>query len=283
MKKIALLSLIAGTILLGDTVHSSVSTYYEFMSFSNSVQKEDARVYGVGADIHYGDSAYKVTYEHAETNTKQPPLSKDLHIDKLFLKYSYRINNEFMVNLNYLDVMHDNIAITDDGRAYGLGLTYNVNKKLSANFTHYYTSYDDFRVNQSDLKIDYKYSINDLKMKFNSITKYIDIDDKNINGFTKNAKSNYLTSGIKLHSHYESYHFGMGAYFGKRAFAIMNNGFKIQHHAMEFDRTYAIGTGKTINDFVFRFQYVYQRATELPALNENVTVRNLRLIANYKF
>ncbi len=63
----------------------------------------------------------------------------------------------------------------------------------------------------------------------------------------------------------------------------MDDGFKIQHHAMEFDRTYAIGVGKNISHFVLRFQYIYQRATELPLNNKNVEIDIMRLVANYKF
>ncbi|HIP20415.1 MAG TPA: hypothetical protein EYG70_04760 [Sulfurimonas sp.] len=39
----------------------------------------------------------------------------------------------------------------------------------------------------------------------------------------------------ELHSHYNTWHLGAATYFGKRVFAIMNDGFKLQHHAMEFD------------------------------------------------
>ena len=185
--------------------------------------------------------------------------------------------------MNYISILDDNIAITDGGDSYGAGVTYSFNKKTSLNFTQYRTVYQDFNINQSDFNIEYKTNIDDVKIKLNSITKYISIDEKNVNGFTKNAKKDYLTSGLKIHSHYKSYHAGAGIYLGKRAFAIMNDGFKVQHHAMEFDRTYALGVGKNISDFVLRFQYVYQRAVELPVQNENVEVKNLRLIINYKF
>lgn len=110
------------------------------------------------------------------------------------------------------------------------------------------------------------------------------IEDGNVTSdFTKNADSKYFTTAIQAHAHYKTYHLGATAYFGKRAFAIMQDGFKIQHHAMEFDRTYAIGAGKTIGNFVVRAQYIYQRATELPMQNENVKVSTFRLITNYKF
>nr|WP_321267350.1 hypothetical protein [uncultured Sulfurimonas sp.] len=278
-----ILLLIISTYLFAQTIHSSISTYYENKTFTSSLQKKDGVVYGIGADVHIDNSEYKAAYEYATTNTKQPPLDKNLNLEKLFLRYGYSFNDKFQVNFNYINIIDDNIAITDNGKTYGVGLSYNFNKKLSTNFTQFYTDYEDFNVYQSDLKIDFKSEINKLKLKFSSITKYITIDEENLNTFTKNAADSYLTSGLKLHAHYETYHFGMGAYFGKRAFAIMNDGFKTQHHAMEFDRTYAVGAGKSISDFVLRFQYIYQRATELPNNNTNVEVNALRLIANYKF
>lgn len=52
---------------------------------------------------------------------------------------------------------------------------------------------------------------------------------------------------------------------------------------MEFDRTYAVGVGKSISDFVLRLQYIYLRAEELPVQHENVEVSNIRVLLNYKF
>ncbi len=282
MKKLLLLPLLT-SLLFGDTIHSSISTYLETKDYDSSLQKKDAIVYGVGADVHYKNSAYKVTYEYGRANTKQPPMTKDLNNQKLFLRYAYKINNDFEINLNYINILHDNIAITDDGKIYGAGFTYKLKKNISANLTQYYSDYDDFDVYQSDLKIDFKAKINGIKTRLSSTTKYINIDEENVTGFTKNAKREYLTTGLKLHAHYKTYHFGTGIYFGKRAFAIMNDGAKVQHHAMEFDRTFAIGAGKSIGNFVLRFQYIYQRATELPTKNSGVDINTMRFIANYKF
>ncbi len=266
-----------------EIVHSSVSLYGESKEFTNSVQKYDAKIYGVGADVHYGASAYKVTYEMGDTKTKQPPLKENLDTQKIFARYAYELSPSLAVNINYINILQDNIAITDGGQSFGLGLSYKVDKQISGNFTQYYTIYDDFNVAQSDLKLNYKSKINGVGFKVSSITKYILIDEKNVNIFTKNTQNSYLTSGLKLHAHYKTWHAGVGAYYGKRAFAIMNDGFKLQHHAMEFDRTYAAGIGKDVGDFVLRFQYIYQRAQELPMKNKNVQVTNMRFIANYKF
>ena len=283
MKKLLLLSILASTFVWAEPVHSSISAYYESRDYTSSKQKDDAQLYGVGVDIHHKGSEYKVTYESNRANTKNPPLDRDLKNQKLFLRYAYALNDSFEININYLDILHDNIALTNNGSIYGAGLTYHFNKKISANFTEYYSNYDDFNLYQSDLKVDFKMKLNDIKIKLSSITKYINIDEKNQNSFTKNAKNDYLTTGIKLISHYKSYHLGGGIYFGKRVFAIMNDGFKVQHHAMEIDRTYAACVGKDISKFVFRFQYIYQRAKELPMQNDNVEIKTMRFIANYRF
>ena len=283
MKFLLLFILSASLWATSETVHSSIVTYIESKDFDNSVQKEDGKIYGIGADIHLDHSEYRFAYEHGDTNTKQPPLKEDLITDKLFLKYSYDFQNNFKFNLNYINILNDNIAITDGGQTYGAGLSYKVKKNINTNFTQYYTNYDDFNVYQSDFTLDYKMKINDVKVKLTSITKYINLDEKNLNGFTKNAEDDYLTTGLKLHLHYEGYHFGAAAYFGKRVFAVMDDGFKIQHHAMEFDRTYAVGIGKNISDFVLRVQYIYSRAEELPMQNENVEISNVRVLLNYKF
>ena len=280
MKYIVLLTL--AVLAQAEVVHSSLSTYLESKTFTNSKQKSDGKVIGVGADLHYKASAFKFAYEYGDTNTYQPPLNEDLKTQKLFLRYMYKINDKFAINVNYLKVLSDNIVVTDGGAAYGLGLTYKPMKNAGINFTQFYTRYDDFNVYQSDLSLAYIMKIQEVKVKFSVDTKYINLDIKNPTRFTNNAQNDYLTTGFKLHAHYSRYHVGGGFYMGKRVFGIMQDGFKIQHHAMEFDRTYFGGVGVNISDFVVRMQYIYQRATELPMSNENVEVSNVRLLLNYK-
>jgi hypothetical protein len=265
------------------TVHSSASLYYEMKDFTNSKQKLDGSVIGVGADVHYKASEFRAAYEYGFTNTIQPPLTQDLKTDKLFLRYAYNISDTFTFNLNYINILNDNIAETDKGVAYGAGLTYNINQALSTNFTQFYTDYEKFDVYQSELRADYKSKIEQVGFKLSAIGKYIEIKDRQAGTFSAKADDIYKTVGFKFHSHYQTYHFGFGAFFGKRAFAIMDEGFKIQHHAMEFDKTYAVGVGKTFSDIIVRYQYIYQRAAEVPLSNENVQINNHRIVLNYKF
>lgn len=286
MKKTSLILLYSSLDLLAvetQTIHSSTSIYYESKTFSNSVQKNDGVVYGVGADVHVANSQMRLAYEKGKTNTKQPPLNQDLDTDKIFLRYGYSFNKQLTLNANYINILHDNMAPTSHGVTYGAGISLNPTKKISTNFTQYYSAYKDFNALQSDITIEYKSNVEDIKYKLTAIGKYITFQGKNSNTFSKDAKNLYSTLGLKLHAHYQSYHFGVGAFFGKRAFAIMDDGFKIQHHAMEFDRTCAVGVGKTLGDFIVRYQYVYQRAVELQMQNKNVEVVNNRMTLNYKF
>jgi len=264
------------------TIHSSLLAYYENKTYTNSKQKIDGRVYGVGGDIHYTNNEIRFAYEDGAATTKKPPLSKDLSNQKLFLRYGYRYNNFLRVHLHYLSVLDDNIAITSGGKGYGLGIAYIPNTQLHYHLTQYLVKYDDFQTYQSDFGIDFKQKTQVITYKLSAIGKYIRLKDIYPNNFTHNAKKEYFTAGLKIHTHYKSYHFGAGAYFGKRVFAVMNEGFKLQHHAMEFSKTYALGIGKTIKKFVLRAQYIYNEATELPINNPNVKIQNIRLLLNYK-
>ena len=42
----------------------------------------------------------------------------------------------------------------------------------------------------------------------------------------------------------------VGVYFSKRAFAIIQNGFKIKHHSVKFYYSYASGVGKTFDKLI---------------------------------
>ena len=282
MKKILLLS----TLLLSSlsAYDSNVQTYIESLNFKDSVQKTDGTILGVGASIKTEDSLFKFSYEHGDTNTIQPPLDSDLKVDKLFLKYDYSFNSKWNVNFNYLNVLNDNIAITSHGKAYGLGITYKLQEQTALNLTQFLSDYKDFNVNQTDISLNHKMEFGDMKIKLTAIAKILHLKDKESNGFSKFAKDDYTSVGFKLHSHYQTCHFGFGGYYGKRVFAIMNDGFKMQHHAMEFDRTLSIGAGKTFDALTLKVQYIYQRAIELPVQNgKKVDIKNTRIMANYKF
>lgn len=283
MHYLILFLLTCQALLATQTIHSSASVFLESTEFTNSKQKTQGKVYGFQGDLHLDAHEIRAGYEEARTDTRQPPLKEDLHTKKLFLRYAYAPNDTWSFNANTLYVAKDNIAPTEHAKAYGAGITFVPHKKFALNFTQLHVDYGTFHTRQSDVQLDFKTRIDELRLKLTSLTHYIAMEDYTNDPFTKNADKNYLSSALKLHMHYKSYHFGAAAYTGKRLFAVMDEGMKIQHHAMEFDRTYAAGVGKDFGNFVVRLQHVYQRAEEIPMQNKNVIVRNTKAALSYRF
>ena len=60
------------------------------------------------------------------------------------------------------------------------------------------------------------------------------------------------------------------------------SGLKVQHHAMEFNKTYMVGIGKHFGDLDITARYTYQEATEIPIHNENVKAENFILQVGYR-
>jgi len=132
--KLPLLLLLPLTTLIAhESIHSSATLYYENIDFSNSLQKTNGDLIGVGGDIHSDNSEYKFAFEHANTDTKQPPLKEDLTTSKIFLKYGYSYDNALQLRLNYINILEDNIAPTVHGAVYGAGLEYTM-EKISLGF-----------------------------------------------------------------------------------------------------------------------------------------------------
>ena len=281
--KYIIMPLLVATFLQAHGLKSSITTTYETLDFKNSIQKNDGVRYSLGGVITKDNSTYKLTFERTITDTKKPPLKENLLVSKLYAKYAYKFTNGIKINLNHLNILSDNLVPTNHAKTYGIGLGYSFDKNTFINITQYYTDFREFKSYQSDLKLEHQIFFDKMMLKVTTIAKYIKLDDYKNNFFSKNADSDYLTAGIKLHSHYKDYHFGTGIYLGKRAFAIMKDGFALQHHAMEFNKTYMVGIGKNISNSIISIKYMYAIATELPMQNKDVKVQNLILSLKYNF
>jgi len=248
----------------------NVGLTYQKLDFENSKKKDKGIRKGFDLDILKDDFLYQLSYEKTDTDTFKPPLKKDLEVDKYYFKITKKLNSLDSFSLSFATINDSIMKEADGGKIYGLGY-----KHKNISFTQYFSNYKNFDVYQSDFKMAFKKSFDEVSSKFILITKYIKLKSKNSNKFSKNAKSNYLTTGLKIHSTYKTYHFGVGAFFGKRVFAVMKNGFKVQHHAMEFEKTYMCGVGKKFAWGDINLKYIYQKATELPINNKNVKVKNI--------
>ncbi len=123
----------------------------------------------------------------------------------------------------------------------------------------------------------------DLDTRINVVVRDIVVDECSGDKFCADAEPNYVTAGLKMKLDYEGYFLHGAGFVGKRVFAVMMEGFGLQHHAMEFDRTYMAGIGKKFDAVELKLKYTYQRATELPLNNSGVTIDAVSLRAKYLF
>jgi len=241
------------------------------LDFSNSTQKKHGRRYNFAFKRDIDKHKIVFLYSKTKTDTFQPPLPKNLDVDKYSFAYSYQLNQQVKLKSRYITI-NDNLVKTDGGHIYGLGAGYK-----NINFMQFFSNYHDFDVYQSDLGIALKQKLKSINTKTILIAKYLNLKDRKSNKLSKNAQKEYFTVGVNLQAFYNSYLGGVGVYFGKRVFAVMEDGLKVQHHGMEFENTYMLNMGKKIDKYSINLKYIYMKATELPKLNKDVIVRNIVL------
>jgi len=166
----------------------------------------------------------------------------------------------------------------DNGKILGLGYKY---KGLQ--FVQYVSDYKNFNVYQSDIRLSRKMVFDDVSVKGAVIGKYMRLQHRKSNFFSRKTKNEYYTLGLKVHADYDMWHVGAGLYVGERIFAVMNDGMKIQHHAMSFDRSMMFLLGREFEDVLVQVRYARHDANEIPIGNDNVKVEFLAVDFSYKF
>jgi hypothetical protein len=254
--------------------NNNIKINYETLDFTNSKKKEDGQRYGL--EIDHEDKQHHLQFYYEKTNTNTSKIiPKDLDVHKYTLKYQYKLDHKERLTFLYATIDDNIMKETNGGNIYGIGYS-----KDSVGTMQYFSDYPHFDVYQSDLK----YSFKKKGIKTTLIGKYIHLKDKNSNNFSKKSKRDYFTGGLKIHTHYKGFHLGAGAYLGKRMFAVMKEGFKVQHHAMEFKESYLVGVGHLLGEnMVVHLRYGYHKAKEVPINNDNVKVKNLSFDMVYKF
>jgi hypothetical protein len=251
---------------------------YQNFDFDHSKQKKHGVNYVTHIGYEQGGNLFEAAYTKTDTKTFQPPLKDDLDVDKVYFKYTRAIDEKHSFALGYATIS-DNIAKeTDGGNIYGISYRYG-----GLQLNQFLSDYRHFNVYQTDLGYTFKYKVDQWKLAAKLRGTYIHLQDRESNGFSAKAEENYFTPSLMLHGAYGSYHAGMGAYFGKRIFAVMHDGFGVQHHAMEFDRTYMFSAGKHIGDFDVTLKYLYMRATEVPIENPDVKIESFIFSIGYRF
>jgi len=256
---------------------SQIKFNYENLSFTDSKQKDKGRRYGVEMDYQSDKHHMQVYVEHTDTQTK-PNVPKDLSVNKYSFKYQYQLSKGNVVTLSYLGIDDNLMDEVDDGKIVGLGYKY---KGLQ--FTQYISDYKNFNVYQSDVQLSKKMAFDDVLLKGAVAGKYMYLQNRLSNPFTQKTKKEYFTAGLKLHADYEAWHIGAGMYAGERIFAVMNNGMKVQHHAMSFDRSFMFLVGREFDDVLVQLRYATHDANEIPIDNENVGIETWSVEVSYKF
>ena len=258
-----------------------VSLQYDYFNFTNSKQKDYGNRATVRAKGSHEDKSLQIAYEKTMTETYKPPLSENLNVDKIMLRYDQKVFDKDRYDLGFI-MVRDNIVPTDGGKVFYAGYYHRFTPLVALDGRFYYGHYDIMKTYQFDIALKLHKKFGDLDTKVIAIVKDIVVDECS-NVFCVNAEPNYLTAGIKAKLDYEGYFLHGAAFFGKRVFAVMMEGFQLQHHAMEFDRTYMVGAGKKFEDVELKVRYTYQRAKELPSNSSGVTIDAVTLRAKYLF
>jgi len=281
LKKLVFVLLVCSSFL---TANSDIYLDAGRKDYTNSKTKIDGTTYTVGTTHSYENYTIQLNYSQDSVNRENPVTHKDidtLHVKKYNLNYKYNFNEHFSLKTSYIKIL-DNLAPTDQGKVYGIGGIYNINKSLGLALDYYKSDYEQFNVNQYDLSVFKGFKIGETKLKATIIAKAIDIDGDKYATYSFQDK-NYFTTGVKLGMNYQGYVAGIGAFFGKRAFTVMDSGNKVQHHAMEQDKTYMVSFGKKFKNFDIIAKYSYQNGKELPENQNDVDTKVTSLMIKYKF
>lgn len=266
------------------TANSEVSIGGAKKDYKNSKTKVDGENYTAGFSYNFENSKIILGYSNDSVNRAHPVTKipiESLKVRKYNLKYDFSINEKTTLNTSYVKIL-DNLAPTDQGKIYGLGLNYKLPKGFNSAFNLYKSDYGQFDVNQYDLTFSKGFKINEIKAKASISGKSIHIDGDRYGSYLFKDKD-YFTTNINFAVNYQGYFASTGAFFGKRIFTVLNEGQKVQHHAMEQDKTYMLSMGKKFKDFDIIAKYSFQNGDELPENQSDVDQKVTSLMFKYRF
>ena len=281
MKKIILTTVLLSTLVMAD---NSFIYKYSKKDFTNSATKLEGKIQDLGINLSVKQHQFSLGYINDKVDREHymsHNILESLDVKKYNLKYQNKINEALSLKASYIKII-DNLAPTDQGKIYGLGAKYNLNKGLELAVDLYNSDYKTFDVHQYDFTVSKKLKIDNLKVKVSAIVKSININGEKYGNYSFDDKY-YLTAGFKVNANYNSYLLGAQAFFGKRVFTVFNDGTKVQHHAMEQDKRYMISLGKKFKNFDVVLAYLYQNGKELPENKDDVDTKITTLAFKYNF
>lgn len=280
MKKIILTTAFLTSCLIAN---SEISTNYTYKDYINSKTKTKGKTFDYRFLHNFENSQITINFEDSLTK-RENEITKakltSLEVEKLSFKYFYNLNENYSVKTSFLNI-EDNLAPTDDGKTYGLGVI-NRNNFFDIKIDTYLSDYEDFNVNQYDLTFVKKFKFNDINFMGQTGIKYIDINGSKYSNYT--LKDNYYTSYfLNLNANYNGFIFGLGFMNGDRLFAVQEDGLKVENHALEQNKTYMVSLGKKFKNIDLISRYIYSNSNELPENRNDVKSKFFSLGLKYKF
>lgn len=281
MKKILVTTALLSSYLLAN---SEISTYYTYKDYDNSKTKTEGKTLDYRFLHNFQNSELTINYEDSLTK-RENELTKikmtSLEIEKLSMKYLYHISNDLSIKTSFINI-EDNLAPTDNGKVYGFGFNKNIDSSNQIKLDTYLSDYEDFNVNQYDFTFIKKFRFENINFQAQTGIKYIDINGEKYQNYIL-EDNYYMSYFLNLNANYNGFILGLGVINGDRLFSVQEDGLKVEHHALEQNKTYLISLGKKFQNIDVITKYIYSNLKELPENRDDVSSNFFTLGLNYKF
>lgn len=281
MKKILVTTALLSSYLLAN---SEISTYYTYKDYDNSKTKTEGKTLDYRFLHNFQNSELTINYEDSLTK-RENELTKikmtSLEIEKLSMKYLYHISNDISIKTSFINI-EDNLAPTDNGKVYGFGFNKNIDNSNQIKLDTYLSDYEDFNVNQYDFTFIKKFRFENINFQAQTGIKYIDINGEKYQNYIL-EDNYYMSYFLNLNANYNGFILGLGVINGDRLFSVQEDGLKVEHHALEQNKTYLVSLGKKFQNIDVITKYIYSNSKELPENRDDVSSEFFTLGLNYKF
>lgn len=280
MKKIILITAFLTSCLFAS---SEISTNYTYKDYINSKTKTKGKTFDYRFLHNFENSQITINFEDSLTK-RENEITKvkltSLEVEKLSLKYLYNLNENYSVKTSFLNI-EDNLAPTDDGKVYGIGII-NKNSFFDIKADTYLSDYEDFNVNQYDLTFIKKFKIEEINFQASLGTKYTDINGRKYGNYILKDKD-FLSTFFNINGNYKGFIAGFGFVKGDRLFTVFDDGLKVEHHALRQNETYSLNLGKKFKHIDIMARYIYSKGDELPENRDDVKSKFTSITLSYKF
>lgn len=281
MKKILVTTALLSSYLLAN---SEISTYYTYKDYDNSKTKTEGKTLDYRFLHNFQNSELTINYEDSLTK-RENELTKikmtSLEIEKLSMKYLYHISNDLSIKTSFINI-EDNLAPTDNGKVYGFGFNKNIDSSNQIKLDTYLSDYEDFNVNQYDFTFIKKFRFENINFQAQTGIKYIDINGEKYQNYIL-EDNYYMSYFLNLNANYNGFSLGLGVINGDRLFSVQEDGLKVEHHALEQNKTYLVSLGKKFQNIDVITKYIYSNSKELPENRDDVSSKFFTFGLNYKF